>query len=96
MNLGALALLMGLTVGVYYVHLGSDVINLAVALAIAITKMLCIMLIFMHVRWSSKLTMVFAGAGAFWFLIMIVYTFADYLTRFTGQSPMNTQPPFGG
>lgn len=95
-NLSVLGILMAMTVGMYYVHLGSAAINLAMALTIAVAKMTCIMLIFMHVRWSSKLTMVFAGAGIFWVMIMLVYTFADYTTRYTWHSPFLTNPPFGG
>lgn len=55
--------------------------NLIIALTIAFVKMMCIILIFMHVRWSSKLTWVFVSAGFFWFLIMIVITFTDYAAR---------------
>ncbi|MBI2431997.1 MAG: cytochrome C oxidase subunit IV family protein [Candidatus Hydrogenedentes bacterium] len=96
MNLTVLGVLMALTVAVYYIHLGNNVLNLAAALIIACAKMTCIALIFMHVRWSSKLTWAFAGAGLFWFMIMLTYTFADYATRYDWHSPFITAPPFGG
>jgi hypothetical protein len=33
------------------------------------------------VRYSSRLTWVFVGAGFFWLLIMLVLTLADVLSR---------------
>ena len=56
-------------------------LNLYLALAIATCKALLVLLYFMHVRYSPRLTWVFVGAGFFWFLIMIVFTLGDYLTR---------------
>jgi len=56
-------------------------LNLYLALTIATCKALLVLLYFMHVRYSPRLTWVFVGAGFFWFLIMIVFTLGDYLTR---------------
>jgi cytochrome c oxidase subunit 4 len=56
-------------------------LNIYLALTIATCKALLVLLYFMHVRYSPRLTWVFAGAGFFWLLIMIVFTIADYLTR---------------
>ncbi len=81
----ALAVLMVLTIAAAQVHFGEP-FNLIIALAIAVTKMSLIVLFFMHVRYSSRLTWVFVGAGFFWFVIMVVLTFADYLSR-TWHSP---------
>ncbi|MBI2423862.1 MAG: cytochrome C oxidase subunit IV family protein [Candidatus Hydrogenedentes bacterium] len=69
--------------------------NLLIALAIAGCKMTCIMLIFMHVKYSSKLVQVFAFCGLFWFAIMMVFTFNDYLTR-SWNSPFITPAPVAG
>lgn len=55
--------------------------NTLVALLIAFTKMTCVVLFFMHVRWSSKLIWLSAVAGFFWLAIMFAYTMQDYLTR---------------
>ena len=76
----ALMILMGLTVLAAEFEFG-HVGNLALALVIAACKMVTIALFFMHVKYSSKLTMVFAAAGIFWLLIMFALTFADYLSR---------------
>ena len=77
-NFGALTVLMFLTVWVARFDItifpGA---NLVIALAIAITKASLIVLIFMDVRHGSHLTWLFAGAGFFWFLIMILVTLVD-------------------
>lgn len=58
--------------------------NTLVALAIALFKMSAVVLIFMHVRWSSKLIWLTAIAGFFWLGIMFAFTMQDYLTRSAG------------
>ena len=50
-------------------------------LTIAIVKALFVVLYFMHVRWSSRLTWVVAASGFFWLLIMFTFTMTDYLSR---------------
>jgi cytochrome c oxidase subunit IV len=55
--------------------------NNVVMLAIAVTKMLLVMLFFMGVRWSSRLTWVVAGSGFFFLLILFTITMSDYVTR---------------
>ena len=76
-----LALLVGtgLTVAAAFVDMGS--MNNVVMLTIAIIKATLVILFFMHVRWSSKLTWVIAMAGFFWLLILFGVTMGDYLTR---------------
>jgi cytochrome c oxidase subunit IV len=76
-----LALIVGtlLTVAAAKVDLGP--LNNVVMLAIACTKALLVVLFFMHVRWSTRLTWVVAGAGFFWLLILFSITMADYMTR---------------
>ena len=76
---GALLALLVLTWGISRVNLGS--FNIVAALTIAVTKMLLVILYFMHVRHSSRLTWLFVAAGFIWLLIMIDLTLSDYLTR---------------
>ena len=76
---GLLMLLLVATVGVAKVPLG--VFSLAVAMAIAAIKAALVALYFMHLRFSTPLTRVFAAAGLLWLLIALVLTMADYLTR---------------
>jgi len=77
---GALLLLTMATAGAAFVDLGGA-LNSIVALTIALVKTLLVLLFFMHVRYSSRLTWVFAGAGLFWLLIMMSLTLSDVLTR---------------
>jgi len=76
-----LALLVGtaLTVGVAFIDLGP--INNVLMLGIAMTKALLVILFFMHVRWSTRLTWLVAASCFFWLLILFGLTMQDYLTR---------------
>lgn len=76
---GALMVLTGATVIVAQFDLGRW--NAIVALTIAVLKATLVVLYFMHVRYSSRLTWVFAGAGFFWLAIMVALTLSDYMTR---------------
>jgi cytochrome c oxidase subunit 4 len=75
----ALIVLTGLTTGVAYIDLG--VANTVVALAIAVVKMLLVVLFFMHVKYSPGLTRLVIIAGFFWLAIMVALTLSDELTR---------------
>src|SRR4051794_20268214 len=76
---GALMVLLFATLGLALLNLRP--FNVALALTIASTKMLLILLYFMHVKFSSRLTWLFATAGFLWLLIMITLTMTDYLAR---------------
>ena len=75
----ALMVLLVVTVAAAFVHLGP--LNLTVALAIAGVKALLVVLFFMHVIHSSRLTKVFVLASLLWLMILFGITFADYLSR---------------
>ena len=68
-----------LTVLVAFYDLGP--LNNVVMLTIACVKALFVVLYFMHVRWSSRLTMVIVASGFFWLLIMFSFTMTDYMSR---------------
>ena len=55
--------------------------NPIIALTIACTKATLVILFFMHIYYSSKLTKLTVAAGFFWLLIMISLSLTDYLTR---------------
>jgi cytochrome c oxidase subunit 4 len=83
---GVFTLLIVMTVLTVYVaqfdlekHWGP--LNALVALTIAVIKATAVILIFMHVRWSSRLTQVIVVSAVFWLLIMLSFTVSDYLTR---------------
>ena len=67
------------TWGIAFVDLG--IFNPVVALTIAVIKAVLVILFFMHVYYSSKLTKLTISAGFFWLLIMITMSLSDYLTR---------------
>jgi cytochrome c oxidase subunit IV len=68
-----------LTVAVAYVDLG--MLNLPVALAIAVGKAMLVILFFMHIKYSSRLVQVTAFAGFVFLGILIFHTMSDYLAR---------------
>jgi cytochrome c oxidase subunit 4 len=74
-----LLVFLGLTWGLAQLDLGR--FNAIAALTIAVLKMLLVILFFMHVRYSTRLTWIFVAAGFIWLLIMIDLTLSDYLTR---------------
>jgi cytochrome c oxidase subunit 4 len=68
-----------ITVAVSFVDLGR--FNVVAALGIAILKATLVVLFFMHVKYSGKLTWVVVAGSLFWLGILIVMTAGDYLTR---------------
>ena len=75
----ALLILLALTIAADQFALG--VFNTVIAVSIAAVKMLLIMLFFMHVRSSGRLTWIVAGAAFLWLGILFSLTLADFLTR---------------
>lgn len=76
---GILLLCTYLTVQIAYFDLG--VLNTVAALAIAAFKAVLVVLFFMHVKYSTRLTWLVVAGGLFWLGIMLSLTMADYLTR---------------
>jgi cytochrome c oxidase subunit 4 len=75
----ALIVLTGVTILAATFDLGP--LNAVVALTIAVSKALLVVLFFMHVRYSSRLTQVVVAIGLLWLLILIMLVMTDYLTR---------------
>ena len=86
---GLLIGLLLLTVGAYHIpfeklNVGEHNLgwmNTAIALLIASVKASLVLLVFMHLRHSTRLTWVVATAGFLWLGIMILFFFSDYLSR---------------
>ena len=55
-----------------------------VALAIACTKAVIVILFFMHVKYQSKLVKLTVISGFFTFLVLITMTLTDYISRAWG------------
>ena len=91
--LGALLVATGLTVWASYIDLGEWHIapgvtlfwNPVVALAIACSKAILVVLFFMHVKYSTKPTKLTLISGFFVFLTLIGLTLSDYLSRAWGR-----------
>ncbi|MEI6669387.1 MAG: cytochrome C oxidase subunit IV family protein [Acidobacteriota bacterium] len=78
----ALMVLTALTVWAATVDLGP--FNTVVALGIACTKAVLVVLFFMHVRYSTTLTWAVVAGGFFWLLLLLLMTLSDYVTRGPG------------
>ena len=75
----SLMVLTAATVGVAFINLGS--LNFPVAIGIAITKATLVVLFFMHVKYSSRLTKLIVLTSLFFLLILVGETMMDYATR---------------
>jgi len=75
----ALLALTFLTVKVAEIDLGR--FNTIVALTIACTKALLVVLFFMHIRYSTRLTKLVVVGGFLWLALLIALTSVDVFTR---------------
>jgi cytochrome c oxidase subunit 4 len=55
--------------------------HLWIGLAIATAKAVLVVLFFMHVWYSSRMTWVVALSGLLWLAILLAYVLTDYLSR---------------
>ena len=75
----ALLVLTATTVFIATINFGR--MNDVVAITVAVTKMLLVLLFFMHVRYSSRLIWVIVASMFFWLLILLLITLTDYSSR---------------
>ena len=68
-----------LTWQVAYFDLGA--FNTVAALVIAVFKAVLVVLFFMHVRDSPRLTWAVVIGGVFWLVLLLALTMSDYLSR---------------
>lgn len=85
---GSLMVLTAITVGVAFLNLG--VFNFPVAITIAFLKATLVVLFFMHVKYSSKLTKLLVGSTFFFLASLFGLTMTDYLSRGWATSPRGT------
>jgi cytochrome c oxidase subunit 4 len=83
--LAALLVLLALTTWLGFVDLGKYLPgpwwNMIFALGIALLKAFLVLLFFMHVKYQSRLTWLFAAAGFIWLSILVGMSMNDYMTR---------------
>jgi cytochrome c oxidase subunit IV len=75
----ALLILFGFTIAVAFIDFG--IFDLFATLTIAIAKALLVILFFMHLRYSTQLTKIFATAGFVWLFLLLGLTLTDYVSR---------------
>lgn len=80
---GTLLLFTLLTVIAAYIDLKWA--NPVIALAIACFKAVIVILFFMHAKYQSRLIKMTIGSGFFIFLVLIVMTMSDYISRAWGM-----------
>ena len=68
-----------LTVQIAFFDLGP--LNVIAALTIAVFKVALVVLFFMHVKYSTRLTWAVVAGSIFWLGILLALTMGDYLTR---------------
>ncbi len=78
------ALLIGTAITVVAARIDLGVLNPVIALAIACTKAVIVILFFMHVKYQSKLVKLTVASGFFTFLVLITMTLSDYISRAWG------------
>ncbi len=74
-----LMVLTGVTISVAFINLGG--LNFPVALTIAVLKATLVVLFFMHLKDSSRLTKLIVGTGVFFLFVLFSLTLTDYLSR---------------
>ena len=79
----ALLVLTGTTVWASFQEWGN--FNAVAALGIAVVKAMIVVLFFMHVKYSTKLTKLTVFSGLFIFLGLIGMTLSDYVSRAWGR-----------
>jgi cytochrome c oxidase subunit 4 len=75
----ALIVLTVVTVGLSFLDLGPW--HLVAGMGIGVIKAVLVILFFMHVLHSDRLTWLVIAAGFFWLALLIGGTIADYLSR---------------
>ncbi len=75
----SLIVLTGLTTFASFIELG--IFNIVVALLIATVKGTLVVLFFMHLKYSPKLTMVTVVVAIFFLFLLLGLSMTDYLTR---------------
>ena len=89
---GALMVLTAVTVWVAFMDFGF--LNNVIAVGIAVVKASLVILFFMHVKYSSKLTKALLPLAIAFFLVLVAFVMADEWTR--GMLEILGRPPVIG
>lgn len=75
------ALLVGTAITVAAATIDFGPMNDVIAMTIAVSKAMLVLLFFMHVRYSSRLIWVVVCSMFFWLFILLALTLSDYRSR---------------
>ena len=75
------ALMVGTALTWWVATIDLGAMNNVIMLSIAVTKATLVVLFFMHVKYSPKLTWAVIISSIFWLFIMLALTMNDYFTR---------------
>src|SRR5277367_146549 len=78
-------LLVGTLITVLAAYKDLGVLNPVIALGIACTKAVIVILFFMHVKYQSNLVKMTVACGFFTFLVLVTMTLTDYMSRAWGS-----------
>ena len=79
-----IALLIGTLLTVLAADQNFGVMNPVIALGIASTKAVIVILFFMHVKYQSHLIKITVACGFFTFIVLVTMTLLDYISRAWG------------
>jgi cytochrome c oxidase subunit 4 len=79
------SLLIGTLLTVLAADVDLGVFNPIIALGIACTKAVIVILFFMHVKYQSNLIKMTVASGFFTFIVLITMTLSDYMSRAWGR-----------
>lgn len=86
-----IALMVGTALTVFAATINFGAMNDVIAMTIAVSKALLVLLFFMHVKYSSRLIWVVVASMFFWLAIMLALTLTDYSSR-DWFGPSKTDP----
>jgi cytochrome c oxidase subunit 4 len=91
----ALVFLTALTVGASYIHFGSGMANVVIAMLIASVKASLVALFFMHLRWDKPITAIIFCVSLFFLALFLIGCYTDLVAR-PPTEPTNLKGPAPG
>jgi cytochrome c oxidase subunit IV len=92
---GALVFLTVVTVGASYIHFGSGMANVVIAMLIASIKASLVALFFMHLKWDKPITAIIFCVSLFFLGLFLIGCYTDLIAR-PPTEPTNLKAPAPG
>ncbi len=90
--LGALLFLTFITVAASRLDVGSNMINVIIAMGIATLKASLVALFFMHLRWDKAINQIIFCSSLFFLGLFLITCYTDVQSRYPSE-PANLKPP---